>query len=186
MTHWPHGPLHKFDSAGTFIVTAGTYRRAPRFCSAELLNRLQMRLFFLAERYESSLQAWAIFPNHYHWVAAFARPENLRKLVRHFHSESARDLNSRQNTPGRQVWYQYWDSRITHQRSYLARLRYVHTNAVHHGLVRNATNYPWCSAAWFQRTSSAAFRNTVMTFPIEKISVSDDFHVAPSDIGDPK
>src|ERR1700689_3090201 len=42
-----------------------------------------------------------------------------------------------------------------------ARLHYVHRNPVHHGLVRAATAYPWCSAAWFETEAPASFRKTV-------------------------
>ena len=78
------------------------------------------------------------------------------------------------------VWFQYWDSRITYERSYLARLNYVHSNAVKHGLVRKAEEYEWC-AGWFQRKAERPFYETVMRMRSEGISIKDDFTVAPED-----
>jgi len=103
----------------------------------------------------------------------------LRRLVRHLHSVSAKEINLRDGTPGRTVWFQYWDTLPTYQKSYLARLNYVHTNAVRHGLVREPSAYPWCSAGWFQRTASRAFQATVMAFPSDRVSVPDEYDVLP-------
>ena len=73
------------------------------------------------------------------------------------------------------MWYQFFDSHITYQRSYLARLKYVHENPVHHGLVDAARNYRWCSAAWFEREAHVAFQKTVASFKVDRIKVVDSF-----------
>jgi putative transposase len=69
------------------------------------------------------------------------------------------------------------ETRLTHQRSYLARLNYVHQNAVKHGLVPVANQYLWCSAAWFERTASPAIVKSIYRFKWDRISVQDDFEV---------
>jgi len=66
-------------------------------------------------------------------------------------------------------------SKITFERSYFARLNYVHQNAVHHGLVRVANQHPWCSAAWFERTATPAQVKTIYSFKIDKLQIPDDF-----------
>jgi putative transposase len=88
-------------------------------------------------------------------------------------------VNERDSTAGRKVWFQYWDSHLSFEKSYFARLRYVHENAVHHGLVSVASNYPWCSAGWFERCAEASFRKTIMSLPCNTINVLDDFEVSP-------
>lgn len=77
--------------------------------------------------------------------------------------------------PERKVWFQYWETRLTFEKSYLARLKYVHNNPVKHGLVRVATEYPWCSAAWFERTADRSFYRTITGLGIDKINVRDDY-----------
>jgi putative transposase len=82
------------------------------------------------------LEAWAVFSNHYHFVAHNeADSVPLANLIRRLHSRSAVALNKLKNTPGRRVWFNYWDTQLTYQRSYLARLNYVHQNPVKHGLL---------------------------------------------------
>ena len=64
---------------------------------------------------------------------------------------------------------------FTYEKSYLARLNYVHQNPVKHGLVGVANQYPWCSAAWFERTASAAQVRTIYSFKTDQVSVTDDY-----------
>jgi putative transposase len=53
----------------------------------------------------------------------------------------------------------------------------VHRNAVHHGLVKEASLYPWCSAGWFQRRTTTSFYETIMKFGIERLKLADNFDV---------
>ena len=77
------------------------------------------------------------------------------------------------------MWFNFRDTRLTYSKSYLARLKYTHENAVKHGLVLVANQYPWCSAAWFERTATPAQVKTVYRFKIDQLNVYDDYIVAP-------
>ncbi|MGB2679254.1 MAG: transposase [Candidatus Acidiferrum sp.] len=172
---WPHSPAHRLSLPGAYIVTAGTYQKQKHFNTPALLTRLTNLLLNLAEAHSWMIQAWAVFPNHYHFIAESQKPETLRRLVRELHSCSALELNRQQNAAGRKVWFQYWESQLTFHRSFLARLNYVHQNPVRHGLVLKASQYKWCSAGWFERKAAPAFLKTVASFPIDRLDVPDDF-----------
>jgi putative transposase len=101
----------------------------------------------------------------------------LDVFLRDLHADTATALNRLDSAEGRQVWFNYWDTRLTYERSYLARLNYVHQNPVHHGLVRVASQYRWCSAAWFERTATPAQVKTIYRFKTDQIRVFDDFEV---------
>jgi putative transposase len=174
---WPHAPVHRFLEAGTYMVTAGTYKKQPLFGGAERLNYVSTALLTLAHEYGWQMHAWAIFANHYHFIAESEQPATLKRLVQYLHSISAKFINRLDATPGRAVWFQYWDSRITYHKSFVARLNYIHTNAVKHKTVSVPEAYPWCSAGWFARKASPAFYSTVMDFPSDRISVPDDYEV---------
>ena len=73
------------------------------------------------------------------------------------------------------MWFNYWDTQLTFEKSYLARLNYVHQNAVRHGLVPVANQYRWCSAAWFERTATRAQVATIYGFKIDRIKIVDDY-----------
>jgi putative transposase len=156
------------------MVTASTYRKEHLFASPKRLALVRDTLFALAKELGWELQAWAVMPNHYHFIAlSEGQPETLRILVRRLHSLTARAVNAEEGRPGRRVWFQYWDTRLTFQESYLARLKYVHLNPVHHGLTKRAEEYPWCSARWFAVTAEAPFFKTVQSFRVDRLNVPD-------------
>jgi putative transposase len=160
------------------MVTCATHLKRPYFAGANRLHLLRETLLNLAQEYGWNLQAWAIFPNHYHFVALSpVKSESLQPFVQKLHANTALSANEWDEAPGRQVWYQYWETHLTFQKSYYARLCYVHRNAVHHNLVQEPSLYQWCSAGWFQQKSTTAFYRTIMKFGIDRLQVPDDFEV---------
>ena len=156
--NWPHGPAHWLFEPGLSMITAGTYQKLPHLHSAMRLDFFVGSLFDYATDFEWNLRAWAVLSNHYHFVGASSKPAILQKFLGKLHMKTAKQLNLWDNTPSRKVWFQFWDSHITFERSYLARLNYVHQNPVKHGVVQLAENYRWCSASWFIQSALACFR----------------------------
>ncbi|HXX22866.1 MAG TPA: hypothetical protein VEO19_06935 [Terriglobia bacterium] len=182
MRDWPHSPLHRLAEHGAYIVTAGTYLKRPTFVGAQRLEYLCDQLLELAEEYDWRLQAWAVFPNHYHFVGLCpGGAASLASLSRHLHSLTTIQANRWDGRGGRKVWFQYWETELTYPESYFARLSYVHRNAVHHQVVREASLYPWCSAGWFQRRAGASFYKRIMQMKIDRVNVEDEFEVDPRD-----
>jgi putative transposase len=176
MGDWPHAPVHRLGEAGAYIVTAGTYKKEHYFQQSSRLSFLHDSLIRLATEYGWALQAWAVFSNHYHFVAMSpGDPGTLRLWTSQLHTLTAREANRLDKTPGRKVWFQFWETHLTYERSYLARLNYVLQNPVRHGLVRVARDYPWCSAAWFEQRSGWTFFKTVTSFKIDRVKVPDNF-----------
>jgi putative transposase len=157
--------------------------KKPIFRGSQGLECLCDTLLGLAEKYQWNLQAWAVFPNHYHFVALSpAAATSLTKLSQHFHSVTAIEANHRHGTPGRKVWFQYWETELTFAESYFARLSYVHRNAVHHGVAREPSLYPWCSAGWFQRRAATSLYRRIMGMRIDRVKVEDEFEVDMADV----
>ena len=173
---WPHAPSHLFSANSFYMVTAGTYRKVLLFKTSERLDYLMKTLFEEARRFQWQLHAWAIMANHYHFVAkAPEDAETLKDLIRTIHSKTARWINESDQVAGRKVWFQYWDTCLTYERSYLARLHYVNYNPVWHGLTGDAEHYRWCSMGWFVRNAKPGFRHTVDSFKIDRLNVEDNF-----------
>ncbi len=173
---WPRAPVHRLEGNGIYMVTAATLDKAHLFVEPVHLEALENSLLKLSKQYDWQLEAWSLFPNHYHFIAR-GNPGSgsLRKWITHLHSESARELNRATNNEGRKVWHNFWDSQLTYESSYLARLNYVHQNPVKHGLVPVANQYKWCSAAWFERTATPAQVKTIYSFKTDEVNVRDDF-----------
>ena len=176
MEDWPHAPPHRLLLPGTYMITSATYNKVHYFNSFDRLKFLHDTLLKLANEYQWQLCAWAIFSNHYHFIAQSPeKVSNLKPLLSQLHVTAAKYVNAQDVSPQRKVWHQFWDSHLTYQYSYLARLNYVNQNPVKHGLVTNATDYPWCSASWFEKTNTTAFLKTISNFKIDKVKVIDDF-----------
>ena len=180
---WPHAPLHQLSVRGTYFLTASTYLKAHHFRSGERLRVLHRGLLTVARNFGWQLEAWAVFSNHYHFVghASANAPDasNLSDMLSVLHVKAAAWINKLDQTPGRQVWFNFRETRLTYQKSYLARLNYVHQNPVRHGLVAVVNQYPWCSAGWFERTASPAMVKAIYRFKINRLNLSDDFEVDP-------
>ncbi|MCI0380848.1 MAG: hypothetical protein L0215_24970 [Gemmataceae bacterium] len=173
---WPHAPLHRLSDHGTYIVTASTLGKAHHFRGPEKLTLVESELLRLAKQFDVVLEAWAVFSNHYHFVAHTTTDVNpLANLIAHLHSNTATIVNRQDGTPGRQVWFNFWETQLTFEKSYFARLNYVHQNAVKHRLTTVASQYPWCSAAWFERTATSAQVKTIYSFKFDRLKIADDY-----------
>ena len=176
---WPHAPTHMLGQAGTHFVTAGTYLKQHYFRKRERLDVLHRGLLTVAQKFGWGLQAWAVFSNHYHFVAHSPSDsdsaESLSRMLGELHWKTARWINALDGSQGRKVWHNFWEVRLTYPKSYYARLNYTHQNPVRHGLVRVADQYPWCSAAWFQQKASPGYVKTVYSFRTDRLNVKDDF-----------
>ncbi|HZL43583.1 MAG TPA: hypothetical protein VFD66_09925 [Verrucomicrobiae bacterium] len=176
---WPHAPTHQLNERGTYFITAATYLKEHHFRGAKRLGVLYRGLLSVCHSFNWQLEAWSAFSNHYHFVAHSPGDEtnasSLIAMLKFLHVKTSEWVNKLDKTPGRQVWHNYWDTRLTHQRSYLARLNYVHQNAVKHKLVPVANQYPWCSAGWLERTASQAIVKSIYRFKTDRLGVYDDF-----------
>lgn len=185
MSDWHHAPSHRLLERGAYIVTAGIYHKQHLLCAARRLDLVRDTLFGCAADFGWDLQAWAILSNHYHFVASSPDdPSSLGRMVSKLHTCTARELNRWDTQPGRKVWFQYYDTHITNAGSYYARLKYVHQNAVHHGVVRRAEDWPWCSAGWFEREATSVFRRMLEGIKTDRVHVEDAFEPEPAKLGE--
>lgn len=180
---WPHAPLHQLSESGTYFVTVGTYHKEHHFRGTARLRVLHRGLLTVAHDFGWQFEAWVVFSNHYHFVAHSPANEvgaqSLSRMLGLLHEKTAKWINRLDHTPGRQVWHNFRETRLTYEKSYLARLNYVHQNPVKHGLVPVANQYPWCSASWFERTVRPAQIKTIYGFKVDQLRTYDEYEVAP-------
>jgi putative transposase len=172
----PNTPPHWFVPNAIYMVTGAVLYKQPllntdaklaNFCET-LMERSKMAGWFL--------DAWFVMQTHYHFVGR--SPENaqsLKSLIQAIHSINAKFVNRIDGTPGRKVWYNYWDSCIQSERSYRARLNYVIMNPVKHGLVQHPAEYQFSSYHWFYENAEPDFRQLVMAESVDGEQIEDDF-----------
>ena len=176
---WPHAPPHRLGTAGVYFVTARTAGQAHLLADDGMKDWFQKLLFTLAAEFGWKLEAWAILSNHYHLIGHSPTTINgtavsLGLMIRKLHSLTTKELNQRDGQAGRtRLWQNYRETLLTHQKSYLARLNYVHQNAVHHKLVLVGSDWKWCSAAEFKKAVSPAWVKTIASFKYDGIAEKD-------------
>lgn len=172
-------PCTGWEDHGVYLVTAGTYLKKHHFGNAERLAVLHRGLLKVCGDFGWRLEAWSLFSNHYHFIAESpGTAESLPDMLGTLHEKTAKWVNKLDGDAGRKIWHNYRETQLTYEKSYFARLNYTHQNAVKHGLVKKAADYPWCSAGWFERTAAKAMVQSIYRFNTENVKVVDDYDVA--------
>jgi putative transposase len=175
-TRWHHGPEHRFERGRVYMITGATLYKQHFFYNSLRLRSLQQIAFDFAHKGRWCLRSWSFFSNHYHLIAKpLSGSLTLSRFVQGIHSKSARELNNIDEKAGRRIWFQYWDRCLTIESSYYARLNYVNSNPVHHGLVPVASHYPFSSAWLYEASLSPARHRKLRSYKYEAVKESDDF-----------
>ena len=159
------------------MVTAGTYGKEHFFIANEKLKLLERLIFESLATYKWIPISWAIMSNHYHLILRSPEKDsqNLKNMIKSIHAKSAIELNRFDGKKGRKIWFDYWDTCLTYENSYYARLKYDMNNPVHHGIVKNAEDYEFCSAGLFKWHSDKTLKRRLETYKIDNLNVADDF-----------
>jgi putative transposase len=89
-----------------------------------------------------------ILPNHYHIVVRIEEQRTIPTLIQRLHARSALQFNREDHTPGRQVWWNYWDRCLWTEGDLCSRINYIHRSPVKHGYV--ASPEEWPHSSWHQ------------------------------------
>lgn len=141
-----HNPPHLFRPNATYMLTASTYRKENLIHTPERKIQWQKAFLKAADIYGWRVIAWVVLHNHYHvMIESSESPLSLTKLVTSYHKFTSRLWNTADKTPGRQVWWNYWDTCIRSEKDYHNRLGYIFWNPVKHGRVEKLDDYPYSS-----------------------------------------
>jgi REP-associated tyrosine transposase len=148
-----HRPVHFYVGGGCYFITAAIIDHQPLLCTPQRLAWFADRLAGAVVAEISELVAWVILPDHYHAIIRVPQERSIARLLHRLHGEAAHQLNLEDGTPGRQVWYSYWDHCLWTEGDLWSRINYIHRNPVKHGHV--ATPAQWAHSSWQQFASLA-------------------------------
>jgi REP element-mobilizing transposase RayT len=89
--------------------------------------------------------AWAVMPDHLHWMFVLRTP-SLSRLVQRVKSRSARHINALGSTMG-MIWQPgFYDHQVRFIEDLATQARYILANPVRRGLAERIGEYPhaWC------------------------------------------
>jgi putative transposase len=140
-----HRPPHRTDAGRALFITASTHQRVAHMALPRRRDRFLELLFAECDRHCIELLAWVVLREHYHVVIVPEAAERVPDLITGLHRHTASDWNAEDDTQGRQVWYQYWDTTLWTDGDLWSRINYIHGNPVKHGYVQDPLGWPWSS-----------------------------------------
>ena len=142
---YPHNPPHLFVDGAFYFITGGIIEKR-HLLKDEVgkdFLREAMRKWF--PQFGWKLDAWIILSNHYHLMAKANLSKDMPTIINRLHGASATFFNRKDGTPGRKVWWNYWDTCIRGDIDFEFRMSYIYWNAVKHGVVEHPKDYKWSS-----------------------------------------
>jgi putative transposase len=194
-------PPHIYQDNTCYFVSASVVR-----CQRPLdtdAKRMLVRdvLKEAIQQYGIKLYAWVILADHYHLLLKTSDVAPIYRFIKRLHGDSAIQLNKLDSTPGRQVWYQYFDRFPRDECDFWAYFNYIHVNPIKHGYVQISDDvlivegkrvqvaagraldvhlclaqYPYSSYHYYVREHSAEFLTGAwMRYPIPDYLAHDGF-----------
>lgn len=190
---YKHNPPHLFRSNAKYFITGSTYQKVPYLRSDRAKQRLLKSLFKGFTDYDWKIEDWVILNNHYHlMVEAPSNAETLSKIIRDTHkftalwikkninleSKEYMECSDRVGTLHNKIFHNYWDTCITYENSYYARLNYIWSNPVKHGYVEDAAKWKFGSYYYRQQNSEDNTRKLnkiIKNYLCDEVNVNDMF-----------
>ncbi|HMA62051.1 MAG TPA: transposase [bacterium] len=97
---------------------------------------------------------------------------NCSKKAKNKSTNTVGALHSYKNS---KIFHNYWDTCISYERSYFARLHYIWYNPVKHGYVRDPKNWKFGSYSFRFKKDKSEIDEIVDNYPCDKVKVYDDF-----------
>ena len=116
---YPHNPPHLFIDGAIYFITGGILDKQHILCEDAHKEFVLAAMEKWFPNFEWQLDAWIILNNHYHLVAKAKLAKDMPTIMARMHGGSATPLNRLDHTPGRQVWWNYWDTCIRGDRSHI-------------------------------------------------------------------
>jgi putative transposase len=129
-----------------YHVTQRGNRREDIFFTEEDRKKYLEWLKEYSEKYGLQIWAYCLMTNHIHLVAVPRYKDSLEKAMRPLHTKYALHINRLRNWSGH-LWQGRYYSSILDERYLWMAVRYVELNPVRAGIVQNAEDYIWSSAA---------------------------------------
>ena len=142
---YEHNPPHLFQSNAKYFITGASYKHVHYMKSDEAKDIFLNYLFKSFEHYNWKIEDWVVLDNHYHLMAnAPENAETLAQVINNVHRFSSSGIKSLEcincvdavptqsaHSIDKKIFHNYWDTCITYENSYYARLHYLWYNPVH-------------------------------------------------------
>lgn len=172
----PHRPPHLYVDDSWYFVTVSTVGGAHILVTDEHLNLWVVTFKELAREFKIKLAAWVILENHYHLLFMPNMGSELGNFMKRLNGGTSRKLNMLDQSPGRAVWYSYWDRCMRDENDFWIRFNYIHYNPVKHGYVENPEDWEFSSYRFYLQNDKNEWLDEVLSnFPVSDLLDDDKF-----------
>lgn len=166
----PHFPHH---------ITQRGNRRQQVFFKDEDYNEYLRLLKFHGDKFNLSIVAYCLMPNHVHLIVIPEEKESIAKAIGETHRKYTRMINFRNNWSG-YLWQGRFSSYILDERYLLSATRYALLNPVRAKMVKTPQSYRWSSVRHHlgleksQIVNDSIFKETIVDWNEFLTEVSDE------------
>ncbi|HUX27309.1 MAG TPA: HAD-IC family P-type ATPase [Terracidiphilus sp.] len=136
--------LVRYQKCGVFhFLTFSCYRRLPFLGHGGAYNLFESELEAVRLKYGFVVAGYVLMPEHVHLLVDEPRIASLSIALQVLKQQTSRKLKR----PGTAQFWQrrYYDFNVWSEEKRVEKLRYMHRNPVHRGLVGKPENWPWSS-----------------------------------------
>jgi putative transposase len=136
--------LVRYQKCGVFhFLTFSCYRRLPLLGSGAGYRVFEDQLETVRQRYGLAIAGYVLMPEHVHLLVAEPRIATLSVALMVLKQETSKKLKPAETA---QFWQRrYYDFNVWTDAKRVEKLRYIHRNPVHRGLVKKAEEWQWSS-----------------------------------------
>jgi len=133
--------LHRYQQTGNFhFITFSCYHRLAHLGRASSRNLFESALETVRRRYEFVVIGYVVMPEHVHLLVNEPKRINLDRAIQ------ALKLSVTKRRTERPFWQaRYYDFNVWNPEKTTEKLRYIHRNPVHRGLVQKPEEWAWSS-----------------------------------------
>jgi putative transposase len=171
-----HELSHRVNDGNLYLLIGTNYEHRHVMSTPERRDEFSEKLLTkFRDLPNAELFAWCLLPNHYHLLARVDQ-DDFAAMSARLHNGTSTQWNREDGMPGRKVWYRYCDRDIRNDRHFWVAMNYIHANAVKHGYVKRAYDWPWSSVHFYAEIwGKEALRELWRDYPVRNFGDKWDY-----------
>ena len=138
-------PKHRTKRGETYFVTTDTWERRKIFLKGTAAEIVEVKLFEYRDKGHYCVHHYVVMPEHFHALLTPGETTSLEKAIGLIKGGSSFGIGKalRMRFP---VWHEgFTEHGIRDAEDYETHVRYIQSNPVKAGLVKEPKDYPYCS-----------------------------------------
>lgn len=138
-------PKHIRAETDCYFVTTNSAGRIPLFADSDIASVVIQALYQIRSQGRIKLHAFALMPDHLHFVATLTAGRSLSEVMHSLKSYTAKEINRRMGSRGK-VWQSgFYSHGVRNEEDLLEKAKYIAANPIRAGLCEAPEEYGYSS-----------------------------------------